>query len=138
MKNTFLLALSLLVLSCGTKGESKSEEGSLADLKDEVMAIHDEVMPKMGDLRKTRMMLESIADSLIVVDSIGAVNLRNLASEIDAANEGMMQWMRAYEPDFQGTEDEVRKYLENQKTLISKVKEDMNGSLAKGKEAIAN
>ncbi|MEM8893706.1 MAG: hypothetical protein AAGC88_03950, partial [Bacteroidota bacterium] len=68
---TFLsLILSLAIVSCGDGGKAEREA-----LRDEVIAIHDEVMPKMGDLRKVRKSLEAMADTL-ATDSL------NLASKL--------------------------------------------------------
>ncbi|MEP1035216.1 hypothetical protein [Ekhidna sp.] len=132
MKNFILLTgLIATLLAC-----EPSKKAELQTLKDEVIAIHDEVMPKMGELRKTRMTLEALADSLMESDSTRATMFGSLASDISNANEGMRQWMRAFEPEFEGTEEERMKYFKEQKVAVQKVKEDMNGSLAKGKEAL--
>ena len=127
------LLFVVLLFSCGP-----SQQEELQTLKDEVIAIHDEVMPKMGELRKTRMALEALADSVIVSDSVRAQSLSAFASDIAAANEGMMQWMRNFEPEFEGTNEEIKAYLEEQKIAVTKVKDDMNASLASGKEALGN
>ncbi|WP_436517606.1 hypothetical protein [Ekhidna sp. To15] len=132
MKNFILLTgLIATLMACGP---SKKEE--LQTLKDEVLAIHDEVMPKMGELRKTRKGLEALADSLMATDSTQAIKISSLAADISAANEGMMQWMRAFEPEFEGTDEEIQKYLEEQKVAVQKVKDDMNESLESGKKAL--
>ena len=130
MKN--LIPILLVVVSAC----QSSQESDVSNLKDEVMAIHDEVMPKMGELRSVRKRLMLKVDSLIEVDSVGASVLGSLAGDIDEASEGMMQWMRAYEPDFEGTDEEVRAYLEAQKISIRKVKEEMESSLTRGLEAL--
>lgn len=132
MKYLSLLFI-LLLASCGP---SKTEE--LQQLKGDVMVIHDEVMPKMGELRKTRMALEALADSIAVSDSARAETLNSLASDIAEANEGMMQWMRAYEPEFEGTDEEIEAYLNEQKIAVEKVRDDMNESLESGQEALGN
>lgn len=126
------LLLIALVVACGPS-EKKDE---LKALKDEVMTIHDEVMPKMGELRKTRMALEAMADSVMATDSTNAQMYSKLAADISNANEGMMQWMRAFELDYEGTDEEVKTYMEEQKVAIEKVRDDMNNSLAKGKEVL--
>lgn len=131
MKNLALLTVIILLAACGP---SKKEE--LQTLKSEVMAIHDEVMPKMGELRRTRKDLLLQADSLMESNPDRAAMLTTIADEIGNANEGMMQWMRAYEPEFEGTDEEIRQYLEDQKVSIQQVKDDMLGSLKKGKEII--
>ena len=130
MKYLTLLFIALVV-AC-----SPSKENELKTLKDEVMAIHDEVMPKIGDLRKMRMELESLSDSLMATDSTRAMELSSLAADISDASEGMMVWMRNYEPEFEGTEEEIKAYLEGQKVSIQKVKEDMLESMESGAQAL--
>ena len=127
-----LLILFLAISAACQPAEQKDDDS----LKDEVMAIHDEVMPKMGDLRRTRKDLVKLADSIIVTDSTKAAALMALADQIGEASEGMMQWMRAYEPAFEGTDEEIQAYLEEQKKSIQQVKEDMEGALANGEEAL--
>ena len=138
-KTTFLITL-FFAFSCGSGNQSSNEnaagEISLDSLKSEVLFIHDEVMPKMGELRRASKNLEVWADSLMEIDSARANMLSTMAADIAEANESMMVWMRAYEPDFEGTEEEVRAYLEAQKVAIQKVKDDMEGSLARGLEAV--
>lgn len=133
MKNLTLLTVIIFLAACGP---SKKEE--LQTLKSEVMAIHDEVMPKMGELRRTRKDLLLQADSLMETNPERAAMLTTVADEIGDANESMMQWMRAYEPEFEGTDEEIKQYLEDQKVAIQQVKDDMNGSLQKGKEVLGD
>ena len=136
MKKLLIPAL-FLVFSCQSGSKATSEDVSngvisLDSLKSEVLFIHDEVMPKMGELRRVRKDLMLQADSLMASDASRASILDSLANNIASANEGMMQWMRGYEPDFEGTEEEVRAYLEAQKSSIQKVKEDMESALKSG------
>ena len=134
MKNLLLSsALFVTLVACGP---SPKEE--LQVLKDEVIAIHDEVMPKINELKKTAKELQAMADSsLMESDSANAQFYDALAKDIINANESMMQWMHQFESDFKGTNEEVKKYLEDQKVSIQQVKDDMNGSLEKGKEVLA-
>ncbi|XOV91940.1 MAG: hypothetical protein ACFHWX_17245 [Bacteroidota bacterium] len=130
MRYVSLLFLFLVVISsCGEKS------GNLQSLKDEVMAVHDEVMPKMGDMRKTSKSLQMKAETL---DSLGALELKSLAGDIEAANEFMMQWMRQFEPTLEGTEEELMKYYSEQKKAILQVKDSMNHTLERGQKALAD
>lgn len=131
MKNLLLLTTLFFLAACGP-----SQKEELQQLKDEVIAIHDEVMPKMGELRRTRKDLLLQADSLMETDTDRAAMLTTVADEIADANESMMEWMRAFEPEFEGTDEEIRQYLEDQKIAIQEVKENMNGALAKGKDVL--
>lgn len=130
-----LIAL-LLFSSCDDGGQAEREA-----LRDEVMAIHDEVMPKMGDLRKARKSLESLAASMRS-DTTSIARVQDLtarAIEIEVANEAMMAWMRQYNPEIMtdGTpHEEVMNYLNEQKDAIEKVRDQMNQALSAGEEVL--
>lgn len=138
LTTTFLTALFglLIFTACGDGGQAEREA-----LHKEVMALHDEVMPMMGGLRKTRKSIEALADSL-VPDSVNAGRvdeLRAIAKEISESNESMMAWMRQFEPEIMedGTaHEEVMKYLNEQKKAISEVNNSMIESLKKGQDAL--
>ena len=139
MKKLPILAF-IFIIACQS-GKNRSDsivdgQISIDSLKSEVLFLHDEVMPKMGELRRVRKDLMLQADSLMQSDSTKANIFNSLANEIGNSSEGMMQWMRAFEPDFEGTEDEVRSYLEAQKESIQIVKTDMENSLTEGRKAI--
>ena len=122
-----VLACFVLIGAC----ESKNVQ-----LKEEVIAIHDEVMPHMGKLKSLQKELIQQAEQLKLEDSIShsqhIATLRETAAELDAAYEGMFVWMRHFEPD-QGalTDEAYEEYLKEQKELVEKVKNDINASLTK-------
>lgn len=129
MRALFLvLALALAISSCET---SSKDSVDIPTLKSEVIAIHDEVMPKMGELRKVSKELRQAAEA----DSTKQSWIET-ADEISEANESMMVWMRGFEPNYEGTDEEVIAYLQDQKVKIEKVREAMNGSLAAGKSLL--
>ena len=53
MKYLSIIALVAVVFSCSSP-QKKTEEAQEPTLKEKVMMVHDEVMPKMGELRKTQ------------------------------------------------------------------------------------
>lgn len=124
--------------ACSGSGDQDKKEGagSLDALKEEVIDIHDEVMPSMENIIKLRSTFEAkLTDSTAAVDSLEY--FRTMVAELNAAEKGMMDWMRAYEPKFKG-EDEVgtRAYFEEEKAKIVKVKQMMGSSIAKGNQAL--
>ncbi len=131
----FLLLPLLVLLSCQS---SKKEEVDLKALKDEVFELHDEVMPLMGDLRRVRKSLMLQVDSIKETDSERAEILTTVSDELNAANEGMMVWMRNFDPNFEGTDEETLKYLTDQKSSIQEVNKNMKESLKKGQELLKN
>ena len=126
---SFSVILIILLSACGG---NKPEQ--LKVLKDEVMEVHDEVMPKMGDMRKASKSLMMKAETM---DSSASAELKEIAGEIEAANEFMMEWMRQYEPNLEGTEEELLKYYSEQRAGIQEVKERMLNALEKGQKALS-
>lgn len=86
---------------------------------DEVMAIHDEVMPKMDEIMSLKSSLDSV--SKVSPDSVKA---RKLSSALEVADNEMMDWMSAYNPDLMKgkSNEEIVKYYADEKTKISTVK----------------
>ena len=104
-----------------------------SNLEAEVIAIHDEVMPKMGDMhlarKKLREVLSSTEDESVKTEILGMI------SDLENADEGMMQWMNNWKiPE---SEPEKTAYLLEEKDKISKVKTDMLSSLKKANSFIA-
>ena len=131
MKNIIFLFAIAFMMAC-TPG-NKASEVSIQDLKNQVMDIHDEVMPKMGELRKTAKTLRESAEvKEAEEDMMSAEDLIRAAEAIEAANESMMVWMRQFEPDFKGTDDESRAYLNDQMKQVNEVRDAMNSSLDAG------
>lgn len=85
----------------------------------EVMALHDEVMPKMGKLLNLRKQINAKIDACNTPgckDSLQAISFM-----LTKADEDMMQWMRAFERP--GNSDTALSYLENQKARMLEIKE---------------
>lgn len=125
----FSVLIIFLLSACGG-----NKQNQIKDLKDEVMGVHDEVMPKMGDLRKASKSLMMKAETM---DSTAAMELRVIAEDIEAANEFMMEWMRQYEPDMEGTEEELLEYYKSQRAGIQEVKVRMLNALEQGQKALS-
>lgn len=124
---------AILLVACGPNKEKQQEE-----LSKEVIAVHDEVMPKMGELSKLRRELkdsinawtsDSIADHSIQIQESTV-----LVTDLDSADKSMMNWMHEYTGG-QGLYDheEVMKYLNEEKVKITAVKEHMNKSMEAAK-----
>ena len=131
MKKIYLsvFTIALFFTGCGksNSGEKVEKVASEEDkLYEQVMAIHDEVMPKMNDLHKLKKQLEEeIKNSPDLVEE-RKMQLENQLKEVNEASEAMMQWMRQFSPDELKTDKEAYvKYLNEQLEEVTKVKEDM-------------
>ncbi|MEO9964392.1 MAG: hypothetical protein ABJF11_01305 [Reichenbachiella sp.] len=129
-KPFFYTVIALLIfISTGCTSEKEEQQ----KLFNEVIAVHDEVMPKMDQLRSLAKKLSSQADSLAldsIADRTAKIDeLRQLSKNLKDANEGMMEWMRQFEQQDEGTpHGEVIQYLSEQRKQIQKVRDDMLNS----------
>ncbi|MDZ7604871.1 MAG: hypothetical protein U5K79_04635 [Cyclobacteriaceae bacterium] len=137
MKYSILLLFTIvMVFSCTDKKAGNSHE----DLMQAVMTVHDEVMPKMGDIMKYK---KQIDEKIQALQAAGAdanqdvINkLQKVSDDLDASHVQMMDWMHEFNSDFEGMkEDDVIKYLNDQKTKIEQVGQQTEAAL---KEAIAS
>lgn len=107
---------------------------------DEVFELHDEVMPKMGEVMNLkRRVLEQAQNE---TDSARVNELRDLAKRLDDANTGMMVWMREWSKNAdphvnEETDIEARKaFFEQEMARVTKVKEDINNVISAAKEEL--
>ena len=87
----------------------------------------------MGKIRNLEKQLKSAA--LTFPDS---TELSRQAKNLASANEAMMSWMRNFNNDFQGSNEEKKEYLLDQKMQVYQVKELMNSSILKSEELMGS
>ena len=97
---------------------------------DQVMDVHDEVMPEMGNLRSLTKRLKGTLDSLQTdsqsTDTVEVIKVNQLIGDLNQASESMMQWMREFEPLEEGSSHgEVMQFLLEEKKKIDQVKKEM-------------
>jgi hypothetical protein len=116
-RSCFVFSFALLSLAC----EQKSTE----TLYNEVMAVHDEVMPKMNELYKTKTALSKQLNNPGLSENQKR-EIEVKIARIDTASEGMMVWMRQFQP-LADTIDEgkAQAYLKNELARVKKVREDI-------------
>jgi len=125
MKKIVTIIFILTVISCSDNKKDKEEA-----LLNEVLDIHDEVMPEMGTIRKNKKALQDIANQIAEEDSVAAQKLNALASKCAKANESMMSWMRSFQPiEKELPHDSIMNYYLLNKESITAVKENMQSAL---------
>uniref|UniRef100_UPI0040477FD4 hypothetical protein n=1 Tax=Roseivirga sp. TaxID=1964215 RepID=UPI0040477FD4 len=119
MKKTLALLTLFLVFACVKKDNGEA-------LVNEVLNIHDEVMPKMGEVMSLR---KKVLDK--VEGSTNPDELRDIALRLEDAQKGMMLWMNDWSknsaPFVKGetTQEEKMDYLNAEKERVTKVKESI-------------
>ena len=130
-KYLLILACVSIFISCKEEQKQAKEE---TNQMEHVMAIHDEVMPKMGKLGRLVGQLKPMADSLGAA-SPQAKTMR----ELQRANESMMDWMRGFGDRFDSEEilegkalsPEKQLWLNEEEEKVKAVKELINTSIEK-------
>ncbi len=133
----FAILCVLLVGSC-----TSAEQDQLETLEAEVIAVHDEVMPQMGQLSTLKTNLEernqqimeqgdSLAQEQVIVNNM-------VITQLDVAHEEMMAWMRQFERiDLNEDPAQNKEYLEGQMEMINQVKENMANAIVSAEDALA-
>ena len=133
MKRLFLFLISVSVLFVTACGPGGTDEN--AQLRSDVIAVHDEVMPKMGQLKSLqRKALEKVEEleNQDPVDSASIEEHKALAYDLNLAYEGMFDWMHQYETeDGELSDEELETYLDGQMDMITKVNKDVKEAIAK-------
>jgi len=132
---TIILSLFILLFSCKT--EPKKDK--VPTQMEEVMAIHDEVMPKMGAISNL------IADLKPKVDSteVGKENLKAIR-DLQGAHKSMMDWMKSfgerfdYEEIMNGKELNAEKieWLKEEDVKVKELREKINTSIANAERVL--
>jgi len=126
---------AILLVAC----EEKPKETDV--LYKKVMEVHDEIMPKMGDIMKLKKQLkEKLAelDTATEIDRAKIEEIEQAIADLDNSHEEMMGWMRQFNRDFEGmVNEEILKYLNDQKGRIEKVGQVTNAAIQNAKEQLA-
>lgn len=131
------LFCAIAITSCGDKDKSASEE-----LSKKVMVIHDEVMPKMGDIMKYKKQLNTKIDELTKAgqeqNADQIESLKKAVEDLDNSHDGMMNWMHQFNRNFESeVQDDVIAYFQDQMIKIEKVANTTNAALKNAEKLLA-
>lgn len=130
---TSLLIACLIFISC--KEEKKADSTQMK----KVMAIHDEVMPKMS-------IIGSMVGELSSKEDSTAMGLKYLdaRSDLQDAHKAMMDWMKGFGNRFDSDEilngkeltEEKKKWLDEEEEKVNALKTQINESIEKAKRLL--
>ncbi|MFD2586535.1 hypothetical protein ACFSQJ_06315 [Croceitalea marina] len=125
-----IVVLLLLLITASCKQEKKVEKETTQI--QEVMMIHDEVMPKMGTLAKL------VAELKAKVDTTATGKQYEVAmKDLQEANKSMMDWMMGFGNRFDSDEilegkalsPEKQEWLNEEEEKVKALKEQINSSI---------
>lgn len=123
----FLFLIPALLVACG------QDKSAIKEMDQKAIAIHDEVMPKMGEIIALKGEIKAKIESL---DST-ATDKAPLEAAYEAlvkGEDGMKNWMHNYQmPDYKKPLEELKPVAEFQLQAIEKVKTQMESSIADAK-----
>ena len=131
MKIKVILLLVLVCISSCRQGKKGSE---VPTQMEEVMMIHDEVMPKMGKLSKLVSELKEKIDTTATGKEYAAA-----MKDLKDSNKSMMDWMMGFSDRFNPDEIlegkelslEKKEWLNEEEVKVKALKEQINSSIEK-------
>jgi hypothetical protein len=144
-----VMIIGLMLSACGQKSHDHSmheastpdttADGGNAALRDEVMKIHDEVMPKLDNIFQLKEKLKTKIAETPGLAEAKKKEIEATIAKLDSAHEGMMVWMRQFDPMADSlTVEKKREYLEGEKVKVDKVRKDIYEALSQGEAAVKN
>jgi cell division protein FtsX len=139
-----LFIFLVVALSSCNKDSQKAEAGEAIEnsngndaLYDQVMKVHDEVMPKMNDIYKLREDLKNKIATNPTMRKEDLVNAERAISKLDSASESMMVWMREFNPLPDSLAHEpAREYLESEMQKVKSVRETIIQAIDNAEETL--
>jgi hypothetical protein len=130
MKALYSLIIALAIVGCQKSEQAHQHEGNATEsdstntiLYNQVMDIHDEVMPVMEDLYNLKKDLQA-KTATASADEKKKIDVK--IAEIDSASMMMEDWMHEFNPPADTTDKEqIRAYLEGEMEKIKRVREAM-------------
>lgn len=139
MKYTLsLILLIFLVYACKPGGGKEATMDGTVDIKayeDSLLAVHDEVMPRMKEIQDLSTELRKIKAGL-KENEMGKIEspegLDATLESLKLADQGMWDWMKNYHDGRDSVpNDQLMPYLENQMGQVQNVKKQIEESIAK-------
>lgn len=137
LKSTIVAMLIIFtVTSC--KNENKTSTNEKSQMQ-EVLAVHDEVMPKMGTIGN---LITRIDERIKVTDSTEA--LLNASQDLKYSHRAMMEWMKTFGERFDSDEilkgkalsDEKQKHLDEEEIKVKALRDKINSSIKNAQELL--
>lgn len=134
-KSILLFVFTFIMGACQNQSPESTDASSedaqatstqVKELQQDVMAVHDRVMPKMNKMSQLQTELKNTA-----VGMADSAKFMAISSDLNQAQEGMMDWMRNFKyPEEEGwSTEQTKDYLKQQHNLMLQVEQQTNLSI---------
>ncbi|HMQ46169.1 MAG TPA: hypothetical protein PKA00_07005 [Saprospiraceae bacterium] len=136
-----ILLMATLISACAKFSEQQIQEQE--DAWDQMMVVHDEVMPKLGDMNQISRALNPYLDEGILEDKALKEEINLILKNLETAEDGMMEWMAAIGQNpidvlrESKSHDEIMAYIAQETEAIGKVKDQILSSIQNGQIMLA-
>jgi hypothetical protein len=137
LKLLFIAVFGVLA-ACGKSGKDAPAGDAVTEntnhvLYNEAMDIHDEVMPKMGNLMSLKRSLKDTLDTPGLTEALKK-DIESRVQLLDSAQKSMMDWMHGvYPPEDSTAGEDYRQYIEDKLESAKKMRTLILEALEKGK-----
>lgn len=135
------LFLAIALSSCGN--QLSKEEQEFDTLMQQVINVHDEVMPKMGEISSLIKNLEPKIDTTAIGKSYAKAQ-----TELKDSYDYMMRWMSGFSDKFPYEEKDKKlnpeqlakkmKLLQQEEIEVKKMRDQVNASIENAKKMLSN
>ncbi|HKK77437.1 MAG TPA: hypothetical protein VJ953_20325 [Saprospiraceae bacterium] len=132
-----ILSLSLSFSAC-TSLESTAEESAFQTMMD----VHDEIMPKMGEVNQLSRQLKGLSAATDTTKRELMGEIDNAVRSLESADQDMMAWMnvnggnKLEQLQKEKTHDETMAYILDEEEKIIKIKEDIENSIQQAQNVL--
>jgi hypothetical protein len=128
---TNLCSLLLSALFIFTLGCSNPDKEGETKLNQEIMVVHDEIMPKMGEINRLKRQLGTYKDMVSEDNAEMKDSLINTILLLAKMEDSMNDWMGNYKyPNPDITHEQMIKYLTGQRDSVKLLSDDIYMSIA--------
>lgn len=130
------LAIGVFFVACmkNTEEQQQAQQESW----EEMMEIHDEVMPKMSEISRIRRELKAEMEALDSTQTEQMAAIDSTVARLDRADIAMMNWMGDLQqlPELRQNNDheQIMAYIEEERGKIAAVRMDMLNAIEQGKQ----
>ena len=133
MKNiTFIIAATAMLFSACQQQNQGNEDA----IKKTIDDLHNEAMVVNEKANKTKFKLDSLLAQKRLQKDNDTVALHQSITELNLADEKMMDWMHNFQLDFKGSKTDALKYFKDQLDSVKQVQIQLEKAIEQAKPFI--